>query len=299
MAITRFITVAGRTIFTKITGGRKERIPGQKRAPKEKPTPEAVKKMNEKYAVVNLSILLNYNFNPCDYHLTLTYAGIPPTPEEAKRFLDAWCRKMNLLYRKKGIIFKRISVTEYFHHRIHHHIVCTGGASMEEIGKLWPHGKIRVSALDETGDYRKLAEYLIKETRKHYRDPEAVSKRRYNCSRTIERPVTKKEEVSYKVFAEDPKPMKGYYIDQDSIYKGEDVLTGLPYVEFVQVSLTEDPRIKKYKRGRKTKIKNPYIGWLDKFEPEQMNFISERQDLNPTNAAYAFGGLLNMKRIHR
>lgn len=293
MGIARYVTVAGKTIFEKIACERPKKIPGQKRIKKQNPTPEAVRKINEKNAIRDLAAILNHNFHPGDLHLVLTYAGEPPDPEEAKKHLSRFERKMNEAYKKAGIIFKRVSVTEYHNKRIHHHIVCTAGASPKVILSLWKHGFVYPVLLDETGDYRKLAEYLIKETRKHFRDPDAISKRRYNCSRSIERPETKKEEVSfltYKKAIEKPRARKGYYIDQDTYYRGTDPVTGHDYVEYVQIALDEEPRIKKYKKGKRVKNKNPYNTWLEKNEDLQLEF----PEMNITNAVYAIGGLITM-----
>lgn len=255
MGVIKYITVAGSTIFVKVKQGRKKRTPGEKRQQREKATPEDIEKINQKNAERILAILINYNFKCGDLHIVLTYSGEEPSKEQAKKNLEKFKRDLAKLYREKELSLKWVTATEYENKRIHHHIVCSGGVDIIDIAKIWPHGFIRPTYLDKTGDYRKLASYLIKETSKTFRKTDAVSRRRYNCSRSIERPEPKKEAVSSSQLVE-PKPVQGYYIDQDSIYCGKNPICGRPYIEYVMVSLTEEPRIKKWNRGKKTKLRS-------------------------------------------
>jgi hypothetical protein len=260
MKTVKEVTVAGSTIFVKIRVEKPKRVTGEKRANREKATPEQIEKINQKNAERILSIILNYNFKPGDYHIVLTYSGTEPSKEQAKKDLEKFKREIMKRYRDEGIVLKWVTATEYENTRIHHHIVMTGGIDVIEIAKIWEHGFIRPVFLDDSGDYRKLAAYLIKETSKSFRQADAVSRRRYNCSRSIVRPMVNQDDrISYAEIHKDPKPVKGYYIDQDSIFRGKNPITGQSYLEYVMISLDPEPRIKKWNRGKKVKLRAEYF----------------------------------------
>lgn len=270
------VTVAGKTIFVRMSTKRNNRVPGEKRAERKKATPEEIERINQKNAERILAILMNRNFGPGDYHIVFTYSGPEPSKEQARKDLEKLKRNLAKLYREKGIVLKWISATEYENKRIHHHVVMTGGVDLAEIDEVWGKGYIRPTFLDDTGDYRKLAAYLIKETSKSFRKADAVSRRRYNCSRSIVRPVVSEDEVSSAQMI-DLKPIPGYYIDQDSIYHGKNPLTGKPYVEYVMVSLTPEPRIKSWNRGKKKSLRGEYFK-INKDEQVEIDFDQVAMD---------------------
>lgn len=226
MGYEKRITVAGKTIFVQVTRTKPERVPGEKRGKREKPTTAQVQRINQKNSEKMLSIILNHNFLPGDYHIVLTYSGEPPKPEDAKVNLRNFQRRLLALYRRHGKVLKWVAATEYENKRIHHHLVVNAGVDLAEIDAIWPHGFVRPTWLDSSGDYRKLAAYLIKETSKTFRDPMAVSRRRYNKSRTVIVPDEKVDDHVSASHLIDPKPVAGYYIDKDSIYRGENPFTG-------------------------------------------------------------------------
>lgn len=231
---------------------------GKKRAPKINPTPEDVRKVNDRNAEKELGRTIDNNFIPGDWHLVLTYSGKEPTQEEAKDHFDKFKENLRKKFKSLGIILKWVAVTEYSHDRIHHHIVCSK-IDFEILTALWPHGDVRPSILKQHRNYRKLAAYLIKETSKTSRLPESVNRRRYNCSRTIVKPEVRYEYVSSKDIEDDPEPIKDYYIDQDSIRRGWHEVTGYPYLEYTMLPLIEDePRIKKWRRGKKVTGRENY-----------------------------------------
>ncbi|MDO4460831.1 MAG: hypothetical protein Q4C42_12280, partial [Clostridia bacterium] len=69
--------------------------------------------------------------------------------------------------------------------------------------------------LDDTGNYTALAEYLIKETTKTFREEDSLYKRRYSCSANLTKPVVKKEEVDPSELWDAPEPIEGYYIPEE------------------------------------------------------------------------------------
>ena len=256
MKILRETCVAGRTILRAVKMvNRNTAAIGASRRPKEKPSKEAVMKVNQKNAERALTMKLNHNFKPGDLHITLTYAKAP-TPAEAKKEKERFFRRLKYICKKQGIEFKRIDATEFKNARIHHHVVISY-IDPQIIKDAWKdNGHVLFSVLDETGNYSKLAAYLIKETSKTFRNSDSPNKRRYYCSGNIVTPEIKREEVSGRELYADPKPLKGYYIDMDTLHRYEHAITKAECVEYIMVSLDEEPRLKRWKKGKAAKIRN-------------------------------------------
>lgn len=231
-----------------------------KRKRKEKATSDAVKKNNDMLAVKNLTRLINLNFFPGDYHTTLTYAE-EISPEEANRELDNWIKRMRREFTKADKEFYYIAVTEFKNHRIHHHVVMSY-IDFQVIDRQWKRGRIRCTSLDKTRNYRKLAEYLIKETQKTFREAGNSTKRRWKPSRNLKRPIVKREWVSVSQLfqnLDDIKPLKGYEIDRDSVRKYTNPVTGLDHLEYQMVSNELVPRLTAWRRGKKINRNETYI----------------------------------------
>jgi len=251
----REITVAGKTII--IQEKATSRIKGSlKRKARMNATSEAMRKINDRNAERDLTVKLNHNFCMGDYHLVLTYSGDAPTPSEAKKHKDNFFRNIRNYAKKNEIELKHISVTEYEHKRIHHHIVMSK-IDIEVVQKFWKYGYVKPTLLDETGNYAKLAAYLLKETSKTFREAANPGKRRYTCSRNIVTPETRRQEMNGTPSA-DIKPLKGYYVDQDSIRTYEHAILEADCREYILVSLDEEPRLKRWSRGKKVKLEGQY-----------------------------------------
>lgn len=241
---------------------------GGARRPKTKPTSEAVRKNNDRLAAKQLTRVINANFYPGDLHTTLTYAEVVSV-EEAQHQLDLWLRRMRREFRKAGKDFRYIAVTEYEHHRIHHHVVMSY-IDLPVITTQWSIGRVRCTALDRSRSYRALAEYLIKETQKTFRDPDNSTKRRWKASRNLKRPVVKREWVSVRELWRDPKPLKGYQIDQDSIRHYQNPITGIEHLEYEMISLDPVPRLKTWRRGKVIRRQETYLR-MEKLRQDDIN----------------------------
>lgn len=269
--------IAGNCIYRRIISKRTPVEPGKKRAQKSEATIEAVERINQRAAERDLSIKINYNFIPGDYHLVLTYSK-EPTLEEAKQNCNKFKRKYHKRGKELGIHTKLIESTEYLNKRVHHHIICTH-MDLNEIVKLWPYGIVRTSVLNNSKDYRKLANYIIKETSKTFRSDNAANRRRYNCSRSIENPVVKREEVSSKQLSADPKPLPGYFIDQDSVTRYENPITDTPHLEYIMVALDATYSRKKWTAGHAVKYKvGRYDNWIRKHREKQIELITSSEE---------------------
>ena len=266
----RITTVCGSTIFVKIRQT-KEKGTGIKRKARKNPTLESVMLINQRNAEIDLSMKLNHNFVGGDVHAVLTYKELLPK-EKMKKELDKFIRALRRRMRTdEGKELKLIHATEYENARPHHHIVCNV-QDIHMLEKLWSAGWIKTSVLDDSRDYRKLAEYIIKETSKTFRNPDAFMSRRYSCTRSIKTPASKVEEVSAARLVADPRPIKGYYIDRDSVYRGENPFSGMPYLEYVMISdNAETPRLTHWRRGKTVKRKDQnYSGWIRQNMPQQL-----------------------------
>lgn len=230
---------------------------GGRRRQKQKPTSEAVKKNNDRLAEKKLTRLINANFYPGDLHVTLTYA-VPVDPQEAEHQLGVWIRRVRRQFKKKGIEFKYVAATEYKNHRIHHHVVMNY-IDLNIIDTLWTQGRVRCTTLDQSRNYKALAKYLIKETQKTFREPGNATKRRWKSSRNLIRPVIKREWVSVRELWKDPKPIKGYQIDPDSIRRYQNPITGIEHLEYDMIATDPQPRLKTWRKGKAVKKQETYL----------------------------------------
>lgn len=210
---------------------------GIKRSANQKPTPEEMQRVNDRHAEATLRRSLNANFGVGDYHITLTYRKEDrPAPDDVPAVLEKFWRGMRRIYRRAGKELKYIAVTEWGKRgAIHHHIVVPAH-DLQEIRKLWPYGGMHVSVLDDSGQYAKLASYLIKQTRQSFRSGKYPFGRRWNCSRNLVKPKIKVEVVGRNNWRKEPKPMKGYYLEQDKTVNGE--FFGFEYQFYSMVLLT-------------------------------------------------------------
>lgn len=231
---------AGATI--EVTKSYTKRTGAKNRSRREKPTAEEMQKVNERNAERNLRLKINANFGEDDQFITLTYRKDErPEPGQAKKNIESLIDGLRKEYRKCGEKLKYINVTEYKNKAIHHHIIINHIEGKDVAGmvrKRWKFGRPGFKLLDDTGQYKDLAAYLIKETAKTYKENDGGHKQRYSCSRNLITPVPKTEIILKAAkWIPDPKPIKGYYIDRDTVYNGVDPFTGREYQRYTMVKL--------------------------------------------------------------
>lgn len=116
---------------------------------------------------------------------------------------------------------------------------------------LWPHGRPHPTPLDGSGNYRRLAEYLVKETAAAFREGDAPYKKRWNQSKNLKEPTIRVEVVNARTWSREPRPRKGYALDKDSLRQGVHEITGYPYQYYTLVRLRpEKERPEQERRGR-------------------------------------------------
>lgn len=213
---------------------------------------EAVQKNNAKIAAKKLRWIINTNFHPGDQHVVLTYSPEQRAecPEQAKKDLANFFRRLKTQYKKHGIELKYVAVTEYGQRSMHHHIVINKCLSLEEIAKVWGRGHIHSTPLDDTADYSRLASYLIKQTNKTYNDPQRrVSAKRWNASTNMAKPIIHRRVVKADSWRETPNAPKGYTVIPGTISCGVNDFTGYPYMYYT-CRRQDRPESKRYKRNK-------------------------------------------------
>lgn len=208
------------------------------------PTPEDVKKVNLRAAITKLRRLINTNFGYQDIHLVLTYRKeIRPSPEEARKDLEKFLRKLRVYFKKQDRELKYIAVTEYKRTAIHHHLIINS-MDTRDLTEIWDKGRPCIKYLDDTGQYGKLAEYLIKETSKTFDSDDAVTKKRWCASKNLTQPKIIKRIIKRNKWREEPKPTKGYFIEKDSIITGIHEITGFEYQFYSMIKIDYDSKAK-------------------------------------------------------
>lgn len=243
---------AGNTIEVKKKYKYRDWIKGKPRNGKSGPTTEAQKKVNRNNQLTKIRLYLNGHFFEDDLHVVLPYkiSMRPESREFAREHLAKFHKDLRRLCKKEGIEYKYIAVTEVGKRGAFHHHIVMGEMDTAKIAKLWPYGTVQFTHLDNRADHKDLAEYLIKYTDyefDHFEDRKG--KRRFNTSRNLKLPTAKPKTVKADKWLEDPKPIKGYYIDKASVYKGKNPFNGTPYLFYRMIRLDPiNPKKEKIKK---------------------------------------------------
>jgi hypothetical protein len=212
--------------------------PGQSRDKRRKKTPEEMRKQNQWRKEREVRRLIELNYEGDDFHviLTCTKENRPENNEQAKKIIRKFRDDLKNDYKKHGWICKYI-ITEEVGVRgaIHWHMIINNMHSditttEKLIRKHWKMGRPHVTPLDDSGDYKKLAEYILKQSG----DQEEGDTRKtsYMCSRNLIRPVVRKEKKEARSWRKDPKAPKGWYVVANTLINGLDKFTGLPYQHY-------------------------------------------------------------------
>lgn len=219
-------------------------VKGIPRSENKKPTPEDMEKVNQQNSERNLRWSMNTNFGENDFHIPLGFGGnFNPEPEEAKHLFENFLRRARNAYRKAGKEFKYIFAMERGERgqkKVHFHVVCNY-IDPRILSALWPWGRIKFFPLDDSGQYGKLAAYIIKRTSKTFRRGDSPYKKRYSCSRNLTPPKVEKEVVPHSKWLKEPRAVTGYYIEKDKTVNGISAVTGYPYQFYSMVRLPDKP----------------------------------------------------------
>lgn len=232
MPYVRRTTIAGRTkeIELYYTAAYNKR--GAKRAKKAKPTRDQQREVNRKAAERKLRLLLNANFGPNDYYITLDYIrkkGVPDrTRDEMKRDIGVFLRECRKQYRKAGKEFKYVHVMEIGKKGARHHHLVINRIDTAVICKAWKKAYpqrswVNFKPLDDTGQYGDLAAYLIKYSDAHLKDPKGqrLQGKRWAASKNLLHPEPVYEIITNRAwFRSEVKVPAGWYEDKGRTEKG-------------------------------------------------------------------------------
>ena len=229
--------VAGDTIDVQYTIPRRC-VPMASRGARESKTSDAVQKYNLKMAERRLTRILNENFRAGDIHLVLTYAknSRPETSEQAKKHIRLFNRKLRGYFKRQGRELKYLYTTAYgTRGAIHHHIVIST-MDVREIRAMWPYGGSHAEIM-YGNDFSKLAAYIVKQSKMGLSDAEKLSGKKWSGSRNLVIPEPRRKISQAKRWRDPPKPIRGYYIDLESVESGVSPVTGMPYLFYRMIKL--------------------------------------------------------------
>lgn len=208
--------------------------PGCPREKKRKRTPEEIKRQNETNKVRKVQRLILANFSEGDLHLILTYRKDlrPETAAEANALRAKFLSKMKQAYKKAGVEFKYIAVTEIGSKgAVHHHIIINNPDEVntsKTVQQNWKFGQQYLSPLYEEGEFENLASYLVKDETK-----ESCKGTSYSRSRNLIIPEPRREKICSRTWKDPPKVPKGWEIIKDTLFNGFNPVTGHPYQRYM------------------------------------------------------------------
>lgn len=229
---------------------------GEKRGRKEKPTPEQIKKQNQRNRENRVRRLIKMNFHPNDLWVTLKYpAGVRKPMGEVKKDFQGFLAAMRREYKKRGEPFKYIYRMEIGERGgIHIHILVNrlrGTPDTDIIVQTkWSHGRANYVSIHEAGGYKDLAAYIVKQPTEEiegqlslFPPEEQKVLCSYNSSRNLIRPEPERTEYKVrtvrKLVEEGPVPTEGYFIDVDSVRCGVNPYTGMSYLHYTECRIKE------------------------------------------------------------
>lgn len=207
--------------------------PGMPRGPKRIRSPEEIVKQNIRNREKRIQRLILHNFKSGDWHLVLNYRvqDRPPDTKAAKQDLRKWIAKMRAAYKKEGLTFKYIAVTEYGKkgNALHHHLVIEDKPNTAKlVKKFWKYGNTRWTDLYEEGEYKQLASYIVKKETKQEGQWST-----YTRSRNLKEPKVKRQKLRRRQWSQEPKVKKEYELIKDSLVNGVNPFTGYPYQKYM------------------------------------------------------------------
>ncbi len=232
-------TVAGSTVIVRRYYSSRYHQSGRSKRANAEELSEAQALAKERHNALEITILLNANFDSSDYYITLTYreGERPETVKDAIKDRSNFISRLRGVYKKLGAPLKYIIVTEAGKRgALHHHIVLNNaGLPLSLIEYIWNKGRINTKPLDPDGEYSKLAAYMLK-YRKYWKMAGGTG-RMWTHSRNLYRPPTKRKIVRADRYYEKPREKKGYYVKGDSIEQGY-TRFGWQYMRCIYVSLS-------------------------------------------------------------
>lgn len=168
------------------------------------------------------------NFQAGDLWVTLTYpAGSRPESEQVRGDTQKFLKKIRREYKKQGKECKYVySVGRGKKGAVHLHFVLKK-IDTEIIARTWEkivnNGEwvhVHAEHMDKSGNYQKLAAYIIKNGEETFFSADPIIKKRFSYSRNIEIKKVKAKTIRARAWKKDAPEKKGYYIDKNLSYSG-------------------------------------------------------------------------------
>ena len=232
---------------------------GEKRQPRSKPTPEQIRKQNQKNKENRVRRKIKLNFNENDLWITLKYpSGTRKTIQELNRDYSNFIKKLRRRYQKRGeelkwICRKEVGKNGGLHiHLLVNRLQSEGTPTDVLVDECWI-GHAWHTNIYESGGYAKLAAYIVKQPDEEvmqqlslFPEEEQDNLISYSCSRNLAEPVPEKKTYSRrtvrKMILEGPTPTPGYEIDKNSIVQGVNPYTGMSYLHYTEYRVKHGPR---------------------------------------------------------
>lgn len=195
---------------------------GRKRAKRVNPTSEQQQKINDRHLVKRLTRLLNANFNGDCWYITFSYK-VEERPKDVKvlhKHEQRLLRKLRELYKKQKAVFKYVWTAEVGKKGAAHIHMVVSPIDIRLLRGIWEHGWTTIKPMENSGQYRRLAEYFIKYFQKTRGTDEQLQKKSYNPSKNLIRPVPKVKPMKGDRFSNEIKVPAGWYLDKDSVREG-------------------------------------------------------------------------------
>lgn len=226
---------AGKTIEIKKYFTSKYKSKGMTRGERVGITSEEQEKINQRRAEDKLRWIMNGNYVDGDYHTVYDYSkeNRPATKEEMQEDRRELLKKLRQEYKKIGKELKYICVIEIGEKGALHFHMLQNEVPIKILRKCWNKGRIHVTPLNTNGQYKKLASYFIKYSSKH----KELQRKRYYSSKNLIIPEPDIEIVGSNKYLEEPKPIKGYYVEKESIYSNTDQYTGYKYLTYTLIKI--------------------------------------------------------------
>ncbi|MHC1718552.1 MAG: hypothetical protein AB9883_07855 [Acidaminococcaceae bacterium] len=194
----------------------------------------AQEKVNSRNAAIEFRRKVHENFGFGSFHVICKYDRLHRTEDlqVARHDIQNFMRNLRGLFKRKGVELKYVYISEYGKrgNNIHHHVILSAeGIPTHIIASYWKYGSITFVPFDNTGDYRVLTDYLIKQADSLYQDEKGLWRKRWNASRNLVNPSVKREIVKADSWREDPVIPKGFMLLPDSLRVGVTEVTGYPY----------------------------------------------------------------------
>lgn len=219
---------------------------------KELPTSDSQRNINRMMAVRECTRAMNANFVPGDLYVTFTYRKEerPLSAEVMKRQIKTLLDKLRRYVKKKNIPLRYIWTAEVGKRgAVHIHMVLTNAISVKELQRAWAYGFIKVIPLDDSGQYKKLAEYFVKYSIKTEESIGHPVGHRYNPSRNLRRPKVEKKAITGRRKIPDTIPVpNGWYLDKETVRRGINS-SGYEYLSYTLIRITPRGAPERRKNG--------------------------------------------------